>query len=175
MNELKVSFYKSVKDTTPLESVFFSTIYDWIKSERWKDLVLASRKDKLKKAELPCFTPSGVFKQRNKHSLLEFSHLICFDFDNVEDLIYMNRQIKSLDWIYCSFITPSGKGLKVIVKVASKEEKFELLEKTIADKIFEITGLKRDIKAKGISQAQFISFDPNAYLNDQALYFEECG
>ena len=53
------------------------------------------------------------------------------------------------------------------------EEQFEDLERTIASKLFEVTGMMRDTRAKGISQPQYISYDPEGYLNDRALFYEE--
>ena len=173
MNDHKVSFYNSIKETTPIESKLISSIFEDIKVGRWKNEVLATRIDQSKKNELPCFTPSGIFTKRKKNNLLIFSHLICFDFDNVEHISKIRIKLSHLDWIYCNFITPSGRGLKVLVKVKSSVDKFEDLERTIASKLFEVTGMMRDTRAKGISQPQYISYDPEGYLNARALFYEE--
>ena len=67
MNDHKVSFYNSIKETNPIESTLISSIFEDIKVGRWKNEVLATRIDQLKKIELPCFTPSGIFAKRKKN------------------------------------------------------------------------------------------------------------
>ena len=97
-----------------------------IGSESCKELVsiIRSESDKSSrnqiKRKLPCVLFSGEFTDRLDSALVEHSGFICLDFDGFEDsqslLEYRDILIKD-KYTYSVFISPSGDGLKLIVKI----------------------------------------------------------
>lgn len=76
--------------------------------------------DKTAKRELPVVLFSGKFEYRADEGLLEHSGLIILDFDDVPvDLL--KPQIAQDKYTYACWISPSGNGLKVLVKIKDPE------------------------------------------------------
>jgi len=62
----------------------------------------------------------GQFTKRSDSSLEEHSGLICLDFDGYEtnkDLLQEKERLSKNKYIFSVFISPSGKGLKALVKI----------------------------------------------------------
>ena len=110
---MKVTIFKSVKDT----SVPFYRDVDFILS-RIKDKEL---RNKIKQ-QLPAICFSGEFSDRKDKSILKHSGIICLDFDGFKtkkELLNKKQEIKNDVHTHSVFISPSGNGLKVLVKVPS--------------------------------------------------------
>jgi len=76
-----------------------------------------------RQTSLPAFTPSGLFDGGRKLEFLkEYSGLIILDLDDLqqEQLITARQKIQECTYTYACFISPSGQGLKVLVKVFSR-------------------------------------------------------
>ena len=69
------------------------------------------------------------------------------------------------------FITPSGKGLKVMVKTNATKETYKKTELQVAEAFNEATGCSRDNHCKDIARIQFVSHDPNIYINENSITF----
>jgi len=106
-----ISFFDNLKNVTPVISIELSKLFEFIQVGRWKLEVENCRIDLSKKRELPCFTPTGIFTQRNSLGIESYSGIICLDIDNVDNPENLKEVCKSIPWIWASFITPSGKGL----------------------------------------------------------------
>ena len=97
-----------------------------IQEEACKELVEAIRLEKDKssrnliKKKLPCVLFSGVFSERLDTALVEHSGFICLDFDGFENdevLTFSRDYLIRDEYTYSVFTSPSGDGLKVIVKI----------------------------------------------------------
>ena len=76
--------------------------------------------DKTAKRELPVVLFSGKFEYRADEGLAEHNGLVILDFDNVAvDLL--KPQIAQDKYTYACWISPSGNGLKVLVKIKDPE------------------------------------------------------
>src|ERR1035437_1207843 len=73
------------------------------------------------KGMLLAFTPAGKFGERNNGGLLEYSHFIVLDFDKLSpvELEAILAMINQCEYTFCSFVSPSGAGLKVFVMVST--------------------------------------------------------
>ena len=61
-----------------------------------------------------------MFTKRNDLSLTEHSGIICLDFDSYEkqrDLLQDKENLSKDKFVFSVFISPSGNGLKVLVKI----------------------------------------------------------
>lgn len=157
----------------------------WIKhSKKLANLVLPMRRAKKQKKDhvyqklkeqLPAFIVSGIFKWSIKSECLsEYSGLVILDYDNIPiDLLTdMFKIITASRYTHACFISPSGLGLKVVVKVNTGKEYHELAYKQLSDWYYSLTGLKSDHKCKNINRLCYLSYDPGLYYNDNALTFK---
>lgn len=166
-----VTFFKGLKNTKPDSNRDLSEILNDIQSGKWKTAVLACREDISKKNKLPCFTPTGIFNHRSIKGLENYNGIICLDIDGVADPEELKERCKSIHWVVAAFITPSGKGLKVIVNTHCNVENYKQAEEAVAESFLEATGVARDNRCKDIARIQFVSYDENLYYNPYAITF----
>lgn len=110
---------------------------------------------------------NGTFNERTDNGLIEHSGLCILDFDDYPDELTMladKIRFMSLPFVYMVFISPSNKGLKVVVKIpkSNKDEhkrRFKALEKEFDSPYF-------DTSSQNVSRVCFESYDPEAYLNE---------
>jgi hypothetical protein len=175
-----VTIFKSIKDT---DTPFFRDvrlILNRIKegTESTKDLVKRIRLEKRKperqelKKLLPAICFSGTFNKRTDASLLQHSGLICLDFDGYDkqkDLLQDKENLSKNKYVFSVFISPSGNGLKVLVKIPADAENhtnyFNSLEKYFNSPYFDKT-------SKNISRVCYESFDPLLHINENSSIWD---
>jgi hypothetical protein len=173
---LNCTNFKSVKNTKPLSTSSLISVLEEIRSDKYKKLIDDIRneenpsKSRLKD-KLPCFTPTGIFSYRSLAGLESYNGVICLDIDSVENPEGLKENCKNLRWVHAAFVTPSGKGLKVIVKTNATKESYKETELQIAEAFNQATGFSRDNHCKDIARIQFVSYDPNIYINENSLNF----
>lgn len=121
------------------------------------------------KQQLPSICFSGTFKQRNDASIIQHSGLICLDFDkfpNDEQLNNWRASLISNEYTFSLFTSPSGKGIKVLVRIPPEKENHQLYFKALSE-YFNCPYL--DEGAKSLSMATYESYDPNLFINENAL------
>ena len=171
-----VTIFKNVFSKEPIV-ITLETAVNRIKKGNSKQRVFDIRVqiDKERRSELKVNLPSvffsGRFKGTESTDLLEHSNFIVLDFDDVTsnpdiELVEQAKQelIKN-QYIYACWISPSGNGLKGLVKVADgnkHEEHFTALQD-------EFKGL--DKSGKNINRHCFESYDPNIYINEDSKVF----
>lgn len=123
---------------------------------------------KLAKIYLPAFTAAGMFDRRH-HSecLLRHSGVLPIDIDNVPDLIGLKARLVGDAYIYYCFVSPSGAGLKLGVRIDPANHlggyfASEVYFKTTYD-------VTIDQSCKDICRLTFVSHDPDAWLNPGAV------
>ncbi len=169
--KIEVSFYSDLRQTNATSTIYLIEIFHAIKDGKWKEKVEACKTDITLKKALPCFTPSGVFSYRNSNGLKNFSGVICLDIDYIDEPEVLKEITKKISWIWVSFITPSGKGLKIFVLTNSFSENFKEMEEGIAKCFFFLTGAERDVRSKDLARLQFVSYDPEIYINPNPIYY----
>jgi hypothetical protein len=162
-----VTLFKNLFDNKPYY-VATSVIFDKIRTGGTAiDLIsqIRSTSDKsvrneLKK-QLGVILWSGKFSERKSSALVEYSNLICLDFDNITDVRSFKTSLILNPYIHACFLSPSGDGLKAIIKVSSKNHlcHFKALTK-------EYSGV--DVSGKDISRSCFVSYDPDIYVNEHS-------
>ena len=169
-----VTIFKNIRETnTPFhKDVLF--ILDRIKNGTNKELIKKIRKttDKNQRNELkknlPAICFSGKFSKRNSDAIIEHSGLLCLDFDgykkNKEMLQDKERFCKD-SYVYSCFVSPSGNGLKVIIKVPADVDShinyFKALEMHFDSPHF-------DKSCKDISRVCYESYDPLIHINENS-------
>jgi len=147
-----VTIFKNIKETDTPFYRNVEAILQRIKEGASKDLITRIRsidnkgkRNDLKK-ELPSICFSGKFNKRSDVALQEHSGLICLDFDGYSTkkslLADKNKFIKN-KYVYSVFVSPSGKGLKVLVKIPRDPKNhtgyFLALEKYFKSEFFDKT------------------------------------
>ncbi|TCZ73829.1 DUF3987 domain-containing protein [Flaviaesturariibacter aridisoli] len=148
------------------------TVYEHIKKLR--ELIALGNKEDAStlKKKLPAFIPSGVFKEyRKKENLHSYSQIVVLDFDHVEDVTEALVYLQSIPFTLFSFKSPSGQGIKVLVKTNGEKESHENSFRQVAIHYEKATALSVDPSGKDIARLCFLSHDPDAYYNPNAETF----
>lgn len=169
--EVKTTFFKGLRSTTPQKHLNLSEVLDGIKNGTWKESVEKCKQDLRNKDLLPCFTPTGSFHYRSIAGLDEYNGVICLDIDHVEDPSTLKKKASNLKYVHAAFITPSGKGLKVIILTDGNKDNYKVNEEKVSTGFFHDTGALRDNRCKDIARIQFVSYDPELYYNPNSSKF----
>jgi hypothetical protein len=176
---IEVTMFTNVNNIgQPIYKDIYSVL-DRIKSGASKDVVRSVReatdnigRNELKK-KLPAICFSGKFSKRLDDSLIEHSGIICLDFDkyNKRTEMYDDKEVLSRSkYVFSVFISPSGNGLKVLVKIPKDPLKhknyFNALHDYFKSDHFDTT-------SKNISRVCYESYDPSIYINKDSATWTE--
>ena len=169
----QVTLFKNVKETSSPVHIDISIALERIKTgARQRHTILQIREGKkdLKK-NLPIVLWSGVFSERRDESIKKHSGLIVLDFDHIE--VEGSKNILATDeYVYACWISPSGEGLKALVKVNSPSDHrshFRALQ-AYFDKTY---GLEVDPSGVNESRACFESYDKDIVIKESSLVFNK--
>jgi hypothetical protein len=174
-----VTIFKNIKETdTPFHRDVM-VLLDRVKEGASKETVKKIRASKSKterndlKKLLPAICFSGTFTKRQDNALIEHSGLICLDFDGYErtkDLLGDKEQMSKNKYVFSVFVSPSGNGLKVLVKIPADPDNhtnfFNSLEKHFNSQYFDKT-------SKNISRVCYESYDPLIFINPNSMVWDK--
>jgi hypothetical protein len=174
-----VTLFRNIVETaTPFHRPV-DVVLQRIKEGATKDLVKRIRAERNKternelKKGLPAICFSGTFNKRNDKSLVQHSGIICLDFDGYEkkkELISHKENLTKDPYVYSAFVSPSGNGLKVLVRVPADPDNhvnyFNALQKHFDSPHFDKT-------CKNLSRVCYESFDPVLYINKNASLWDK--
>ncbi|MFD0778487.1 BT4734/BF3469 family protein [Flavobacterium myungsuense] len=126
------------------------------------------------KKSLPAFTPSGKFVGGRKLEFLaDYSSCIILDIDKLSaaDLQNAKHLANQSEFTFASFISPSGNGLKILVKINSDKAYHKEAFLLVQEYYENILKLEIDKSGKDITRLCFYSWDENLYLNENATVF----
>ena len=174
-----ITIFRNIKETDAPFHRPIEAILDRIKDGASKELVKRIRLEQKKqernelKKQLPAICFSGVFTKRNDASIQEHSGFICLDFDGYEknkELLQDKENLTRSPYVYSVFISPSGKGLKVLVKIPQDVDNhinyFNSLEKHFNNSHF-------DPAVKNVSRVCYESYDPLIYINENSSLWDK--
>ena len=170
---LQCTRFKSLRNTKPESTVSVLSILEEIRTDKYKSQIEEIRnfenpsKNPLKD-KLPVFTPTGIFNHRSMAGLENYNGLMCLDIDHIENPEQLKDQCKKLNYVFSAFVTPSGKGLKVLIKTDATAENYREIELKVATAFQHDTGAIRDNHCKDIARIQFVSYDPSIYINENS-------
>lgn len=118
------------------------------------------KRNKLK-SELKSVCFSGEFSRRSAKNIINHSGFACLDFDDVDDAICLRDSLQDNEYIYSAFVSPSGNGVKALVKVPKDIANY----KKYYEAICETFDSKLDTKTKDISRVCYESYDPDLFIN----------
>ena len=175
----QVTIFQSIKDTSTPHYRNVGVILGRIKSGSSKDLIKKIRTEKNKqernelKKLLPAICFSGTFNKRTDASLMQHSGLICLDFDGYtsgKEMTEDKENLRKNKFVYSVFVSPSGNGLKVLVKIPEDPENhinyFNSLEKYFNSKYFDKT-------SKNVSRVCYESYDALIHVNENSSVWDK--
>ncbi len=181
-SKLMVSVYQNFK-TNLVDKNLLEILQD-IKSDKYQSDINSIRyalhkgddksADEIKSG-LIAFTASGTFGvSRTKANIASYSQIIGLDFDHipVSELQNLVTLINGCPFTMASFISPSGEGIKVFIKVNSDAEQHTIAYNQVANFYKDLSGFDFDAKCKDITRLCFVSCDSNAFINSDAKTFE---
>ena len=171
-----ISSYKNVHDKQDVD-IEIDSFLEGVRSGRWEDIALEVRnaptkdiKDAIKK-RAPLVTPSGSFAERKVDGLRKHSNFIAIDIDNLEDPAATKKRIQDDAYIYACFISISGNGLCLIIKIDGTRHLDAF--NGIAAYLYNEYQLIVDQSGKDVSRARFVSYDPFLLLNTKSATFKK--
>lgn len=174
----KISVYNGVYDKVGI----VRSLRVFLDGNRYKERVQAvrtetdeERRRSLKHA-LPAATISGVFyPTRGKDNLVSHSGLLCIDIDGKDNpavsLAEIRRVLTSLPYVAYAALSVGGKGMFAIIPVEHPDRHREHLESLFLEFDQEF-GIKLDRACKDTSRLRIMSYDPEAYVNEQAETYQ---
>lgn len=174
MTQRKVTLFRNIKETSNgfYRDVMFAL--ERIKKGNSKDLIVAIRKEpdsskrnKLK-AQLPSVCFSGEFESRRISGLKKHSGLLILDFDNLEKPEKFRDSLKKDEFIFSAWISPSGDGVKALVKIPAEAENHKLYFQSFQKRYPDI-----DNSGSDVSRVCFESFDPSIWINQKSKTWDK--
>ena len=177
---MKVDYYKDLYSKVPHgrpRDVYY--YFDRIRSGAVKKTVEAVRsaltkeeKNEVKK-KLGAVTFCGTFNRRAKDQLKEASGLAILDIDGFTDfekLIQCREKLQQDKFVFACWISPSGLGLKVLVKIPTVEsnDEYNSFYKCI---VSYFDWIEIDTSGQDISRLCFESYDPDLFVNEDSELF----
>lgn len=128
-----------------------------------------SKRDEIKQ-KLPAVCFSGKFKKRYMSHLEEHSGFLILDFDDysADKAKTRKHELKKDPYIYAAWVSPSGLGVKALVKIpACSAEQHRLYFKAIRNHFND----EPDTSGSDVSRVCFESYDPELYVNKLSQTF----
>ncbi len=170
----------SVFSSTPLAKAL-----DEIKSDKYKAQIENLRAQYLtdkpayteQKRGLPAFCFNGTFSGSVKNETFNgSSNLFNADIDGLKGDIEADKQaISKIPGVVAVWISPSGAGLKVLLRLATGTIKNDVEFKKVFGAVecaFAAIGYEIDSSCKDIRRLCFVSYDPEIYVYHNASVFE---
>jgi len=170
-----ISFFKDATSVIPSDYYYYDYYFSDIRNCHYDEVIgtIRSETDKksrqtLKKA-LPCVTPSGLFKKRNKAGLIEFSGVVVLDLDKTDtvsddelaEAAELSKQIPSTLAVHLSV---SGNGYAIYVVVNEWQANTYNYARTYYEMIL---GIDFDKVTSDVSRLRYVSSDANIYVADE--------
>lgn len=176
-----VTIFKNFTEVVEHKSLL--TILEEIKTGKYRHAIVYLRKslsekkleayEKAKKS-LPAFTPSAKFVGGRKlEYLAEYSNCIILDIDKLstEALQKTKQTANQSEFTFASFISPSGNGLKILVKIDTPKSEHKETFLLVQEHYEKLLNLEIDKSGKDITRLCFYSSDENLYLNENSKTF----
>ena len=177
----KINFLKSVKELQ-FKKMEVQKVLQQIQKGHWKKQINDMRyhlkngneNEAVKiKSNLPCMTISATFKERRKKDYVDsYTGLLHLDYDKLENAEEVKTNLISIPYTYSAFISPSGNGVKVLVKSDNAMSSHEVAFNSLREYYDKIVNVESDSSVKDITRLCYMSYDPDLYLNKTSEIFK---
>ncbi len=175
--DVNVSMFSCASDTRPRPTTLCA-ILEAIRNGNYRTVVeplraLPQKEYDTQKKLLPAFSPAGTFRNSRSTSHLEaHSGFAVLDFDDVPHLPDAKVRLQQDPYTAACFFSPSGKGLKVFVRVegVTTAEEHKAMFPFFAE-YYRRMGLRLDMSGSDVSRLCFVSCDAGLYQSEEAKAF----
>jgi hypothetical protein len=148
--------------------------------QQWlKDNPNATKQEKSQKKVFyfPAVTFGGTFNGTGKaEDIIIMSGLIVLDFDHIKNLPEVRQKLENDSNTFLLFISPSGDGLKVVVKHSLTEPlKWQYLYFELEAYYLNTFSLETDKSGKDISRMCFLPYINTLFQNDNSTVWQYTG
>lgn len=177
---MQITFLPNIRQSDKHHTITIADYFALVRSgqylpqiEAYRDTRALSKDEQAAaKIKIPAVTISGTFKANvSNANLLQHSGLICIDFDAVDDVAQLKRELERDPYTYAALLSVSGNGLAALVKI-EPEQHLAAFEGLKAYYFRNYTQLI-DASCKNVSRLRFLSYDPMLYHNPEAKTFKE--
>ena len=179
----KVSYFNNVTEKS-VKQISLTELYSIISNGKLQSITdkIRFETDKKKRTDLkvkklPAVTLSGRFAN-GTHKIEDFkthSGLMQIDIDGIQEPETIKQQLSKDKLTNCCFISPSGNGVKAIVKVKPDQQTHLQSFIELKEYYSEKYSLQIDEKCKDISRLMFLCSDPELYINESSETFKTVG
>ena len=176
---MRVSIFKNIKSVAPIKDTSVLKVLESIRSSEYKNRIGSIRveTDKAKRNELkskmPYVTFCGTFTSRSNSNLKSHSGLACLDFDDVVNLDDLRKVINEDIFTFASFVSPSGDGLKVLVKIPMIDNNNDYQDYYV--ELIKHYSKYHDLDkgTKDLARACYLSFDEDVFISSDSELFTD--
>lgn len=170
-----ITVFENINAITNPKYYSLEQIIKSIKAPKNKDKILKIREitEKNKRNEVKrtlesiCF--SGRFIQRKNDSCIQHSGYVCLDFDHVDNFEEYRNKLIYDEYTCVLFTSPSGDGLKLIVRIPASIEEHKYYCKAL----FEYYNSIYLDEFEDIARVCFSSYDEDIYYNSESKIFTD--
>lgn len=176
---MKASFLQSTFKPGDVEIRQVSEMLDAIKNGDYKKEIEKVRQEPdldkrqvLKKNTLSGVVWMGRFSYRQNDGLLESNGLAILDFDHLKNAPVFRDSLKEDDWVFSAWVSPSGDGVKALVRIPNVTggEEYKEYYKALTD---HYKDAKSDKQTNEIARLCYNSYDPDLWVNESATIWED--
>jgi len=171
-----ITIFKNIKDITNPNYISIDVALNRIKNGKSKERVEeirttkdSKRRSKLK-SELPSVCFSGEFSERKDECLKKHSGFVILDFDHLDDVASFKTELTLDEYIYACWVSPSGDGLKALVKIPAEKENHEGYYLGLLERYPQL-----DSTSKNLSRVCYESYDPDIFIDQDSKIWETKG
>lgn len=171
----QITIFKNITVTTEPFYPTVSVIVDRIKRGKSKALIkkirtIPEKKERdIYKKQLPSICFSGIFDKRANESVKTHTGLVAIDFDHLDNVKEFKRALSKDKYTFIVFVSPSGDGLKLIVKIPANIQTHKLSCKALK----EYYKTEKLDNFEDIARVCYESYDPEIFVNSKSLVFHE--
>src|SRR5690606_9187382 len=121
-----------------------------------------TKRNKLK-SKLEYVTFYVTLTTRANSNINQHSGLDCLDLDDVPDLTYLRIDVNNDSYTFASFVSPSGNGLKVLVRIPLVDNNDDYQDYYIKLTEYYSQYAKLDEGTKDIARATYLSYDDHLF------------
>jgi hypothetical protein len=177
---MQITFLPNIRQSDKHHTITIADYFALVRSGQYLGQIEAYRntrslsKDEqaAEKIKIPAVTISGTFKANvSNANLTQHSGLICIDFDAVEDVAQLKRELERDPYTFAALLSVSGNGLAALVRIEPEQHlaAFEGLKAYY----FKNYGQLIDASCKNVSRLRFLSYDPLLFHNPDSKTFKE--
>lgn len=127
------------------------------------------------KQDLPCVTFSAIaVNERKPENIVQYNNIVVLDFDHIpsELMESVRNTIINTEYTACVFTSPSGDGLKVLVRVNSNLEEHKTAFRQVCEYYARLTGIEPDKSGSDPLRLCILSSDSDIYVDEYSNVFQ---